>query len=125
MIHLAMANRALLFKHACLPYAPAPAPACNPHCCLACLPALADLHLLDFFVLPLSQLFIFFTIKVFGSLVNTLICTTRKFFNILISVVWNANPLLTGQWVAVFMVFVGLIASSLAKTGHGHKVKKH
>jgi solute carrier family 35 (UDP-galactose transporter), member B1 len=34
-----------------------------------------------------GQLFIFFTIKTFGSLVNTLICTTRKFFNILISVV--------------------------------------
>jgi hypothetical protein len=33
------------------------------------------------------QLFIFFTIKTFGSLANTLICTTRKFFNILISVV--------------------------------------
>jgi UDP-galactose transporter B1 len=34
-----------------------------------------------------GQLFIFFTIKTFGSLINTLICTTRKFFNILGSVV--------------------------------------
>lgn len=37
-----------------------------------------------------GQLFIFATIKQFGSLVNTLICTTRKFFNILISVVSHA-----------------------------------
>mmetsp|Transcript_101 Transcript_101/g.175 ORF Transcript_101/g.175 Transcript_101/m.175 type:complete len:324 (-) Transcript_101:552-1523(-) len=66
-----------------------------------------------------GQLFIFFTIKTFGSLVNTLVCTTRKFFNILISVVWNSNPLLPMQWTAVFMVFTGLIASSLVKT------KKH
>ncbi len=34
----------------------------------------------------LGQLFIFYTIKHFGSLVNTLITTTRKFFNILLSV---------------------------------------
>lgn len=32
-----------------------------------------------------GQLFIFGTIKTFGSLVNTLITTTRKFFNILLS----------------------------------------
>ncbi|KAJ9533546.1 hypothetical protein QJQ45_026605 [Haematococcus lacustris] len=67
-----------------------------------------------------GQLFIFFTIKTFGSLVNTLVCTTRKFFNILISVVVNANPLLPMQWTAVCMVFTGLIASSLLKArGHG------
>jgi solute carrier family 35 (UDP-galactose transporter), member B1 len=34
----------------------------------------------------LGQLFIFFTIKRFGALTNTLITTTRKFFNILLSV---------------------------------------
>lgn len=69
-----------------------------------------------------GQLFIFFTIKTFGSLINTLVCTTRKFFNILISVVVNSNPLLPGQWVAVFMVFTGLISSSLMKGSH-HKKK--
>ncbi len=68
---------------------------------------------------PVTQLFIFFTIKTFGSLTNTLICTTRKFFNILISVIWNANPLLPAQWGAVGMVFAGLIASTLSKK-HKH-----
>lgn len=71
-----------------------------------------------------GQLFIFFTIKVFGSLTNTLICTTRKFFNILISVVWNANPLLPAQWGAVAMVFTGLLASTLLKANrHAHHQK--
>ncbi|KAI8475376.1 MAG: UAA transporter [Monoraphidium minutum] len=68
-----------------------------------------------------GQLFIFFTIKRFGALVNTLICTTRKFFNILASVLLLGNPLLPAQWGAVALVFGGLIASSLAKAGgHGH-----
>lgn len=67
-----------------------------------------------------GQLFIFFTIKQFGSLVNTLICTTRKFFNILGSVVLNANPLLPQQWWAVSLVFTGLLTSSVAKSGKGH-----
>jgi UDP-galactose transporter B1 len=62
-----------------------------------------------------GQLFIFFTIRTFGSLVNTLITTTRKFFNILLSVVWNGNPLLPQQWVAVFLVFAGLLVSSVTK----------
>jgi UDP-galactose transporter B1 len=69
-----------------------------------------------------GQLFIFFTIKHFGSLVNTLICTTRKFFNILGSVLLNGNPLLPAQWWAVGLVFTGLLTSSVtkAKTGGGH-----
>lgn len=69
-----------------------------------------------------GQLFIFFTIKTFGSLVNTLICTTRKFFNILGSVLLNGNPLLPAQWGAVALVFGGLITSTLAKSkrGAGH-----
>jgi UDP-galactose transporter B1 len=51
--------------------------------------------------------------------VNTLVCTTRKFFNILLSVVINANPLMPIQWAAVAMVFTGLLTSSLTKK-HGH-----
>lgn len=68
-----------------------------------------------------GQLFIFFTIKTFGSLVNTLACTTRKFFNILLSVMLTGNQLLPNQWVAVGMVFTGLLASSLAKSKKHHK----
>ncbi|KAK9810512.1 hypothetical protein WJX72_012024 [[Myrmecia] bisecta] len=69
----------------------------------------------------IGQLFIFFTIRKFGSLVNTLITTTRKFFNILLSVVWNGNPLLPQQWVAVGLVFAGLLVSAVTK-GKRHQL---
>ncbi|KAL4457645.1 hypothetical protein ABPG75_012510 [Micractinium tetrahymenae] len=71
-----------------------------------------------------GQLFIFGTIKAFGSLVNTLITTTRKFFNILLSVLWNANPLLPQQWGAVALVFSGLLVSTWTKSrrhGKAHR----
>ena len=70
-----------------------------------------------------GQLFIFGTIRTFGSLVNTLICTTRKFFNILLSVLWNGNPLLPQQWLAVGLVFAGLLTSSIAKSSKRKIVK--
>lgn len=63
----------------------------------------------------IGQVFIFHAIRTFGSLVNTLITTTRKFFNILISVLINGNPLLPQQWAAVAMVFSGLMMHSLLK----------
>ena len=63
----------------------------------------------------IGQLFIFYTIKTFGSLVNTLVTTTRKFFSILTSVVWNGNALASQQWGAVVLVFTGLILSSVTK----------
>lgn len=73
-----------------------------------------------------GQLFIFHTIKTFGSLANTIITTTRKFFNILLSVVWSGNPLLPRQWVAVSLVFIGLAVSSIVKSRrHRHPPLKH
>lgn len=70
-----------------------------------------------------GQLFIFGTIKAFGSLVNTLITTTRKFFNILLSVLWNANPLLPQQWGAVALVFSGLLVSTWTKSRRHGKTR--
>jgi len=72
-----------------------------------------------------GQLFIFYTIARFGSLTNTLITTTRKFFNILLSVLWLGTPLDATQWVAVALVFSGLGASGVAKSrGKGGKKRK-
>lgn len=71
-----------------------------------------------------GQLFIFFTIRTFGSLTNTIVCTTRKFFNILISVLWNGNALSGQQWVGVGLVFAGLLASSISKSLRGGRTKK-
>ena len=73
-----------------------------------------------------GQLFIFYTIARFGSLTNTIITTTRKFFNILLSVLWLGTPLGAVQWAAVALVFSGLGASSVAKAkGKGGKQKRH
>lgn len=72
----------------------------------------------------IGQLFIFETIREFGSLTNTMITTTRKFFNILLSVLWNGNALAPQQWAAVFMVFSGLLTSSYLK-GRRHAAHAH
>jgi UDP-galactose transporter B1 len=55
-----------------------------------------------------GQYFIFLTISRFGALTNTTITTTRKFVSILISSLWNRNPLSFQQWTGVVMVFTGL-----------------
>ncbi|GAB4820773.1 hypothetical protein N2152v2_007819 [Parachlorella kessleri] len=73
----------------------------------------------------LGQLFIFYTIKHFGSLANTLVTTTRKFFNILLSVLWNGNPLLPQQWAAVVLVFSGLLVSSAVKSRRHRHAHTH
>ena len=62
-----------------------------------------------------GQLFIFFLIRRFGSATNTLVTTTRKFFNILLSVAWLGHPLSAGQWGGVASVFGGLLASAALK----------
>mmetsp|Transcript_18848 Transcript_18848/g.60525 ORF Transcript_18848/g.60525 Transcript_18848/m.60525 type:complete len:319 (-) Transcript_18848:873-1829(-) len=69
--------------------------------------AMADIALFCFCG-SVGQLFIFYTIGGYGSLVVVVITTTRKFFNILLSVLWNKNPLTDHQWAAVVVVFLGL-----------------
>lgn len=63
-----------------------------------------------------GQLFIFFSIRRFGTLVTTIVTTTRKFFNILLSVLWLGTPLSGQQWAAVAMVFSGLLCSTIVKS---------
>ncbi len=53
----------------------------------------------------LGQLFIFYTVLNFDSLVLTTVTTTRKFFTILVSVVAHGHALSPVQWAAVTMVF--------------------
>lgn len=60
----------------------------------------------------LGQLAIFYSISQFGSLVTSIVCTTRKFFSILISVVLTGATLTVGQWGAVALVFAGLLYKS-------------
>ena len=62
-----------------------------------------------------GQLFIFLTIVQFGSLTNTIVTTTRKFFSILISAVLSGSPLVPLQWAGVACVFAGLSANIYLK----------
>jgi len=56
----------------------------------------------------LGQNFIFYTIHQFGALTCTTVTTTRKFFTILVSVLWFGHYVSPLQWFAVTLVFVGL-----------------
>lgn len=56
----------------------------------------------------LGQFFIFWTVSDFGPLPCSIVTTTRKFFTVLASVIFFGNPMLTRQWIATFIVFVGL-----------------
>ena len=60
----------------------------------------------------LGQLAIFYSISQFGSLVTSIVCTTRKFFSILYSVIRHGDVLTFGQWAAVALVFAGLLYKS-------------
>ncbi len=61
------------------------------------------------------QNFIFMSLSTFGSVVNITITTTRKFFNVLLSVFYNKSALRPGQWVGVVLVFVGLAEQIVLK----------
>lgn len=71
-----------------------------------------------------GQLFIFYNIARFGSLTNTTITTTRKFFNILLSVAVAGTALSVPQWLAVALVFSGLAVSAGVKAGKKQGVKR-
>lgn len=71
----------------------------------------------------IGQLGIFYTIQEFGSLVATIVTTTRKFFSILLSVVWYGNALITEQWMGVFLVFSGLMGNIWIKQQKRRKQK--
>ena len=55
-----------------------------------------------------GQYCILYTLFKFDSLVLTTITTTRKFFTILISILYYGHSLSLNQWIGVFIVFFGL-----------------
>jgi UDP-galactose transporter B1 len=56
----------------------------------------------------IGQIFIFKTLRRFGSLVLVTITLTRKILTMLLSVVWFGHSLLFAQWVGVGLVFGGI-----------------
>jgi solute carrier family 35 (UDP-galactose transporter), member B1 len=83
-----------------------------------------------------GQNFIFYTISNFNALTLATITTTRKFFTILVSVVWFGHELNVRQWYGVGLVFSGLMIELInkymgkkkpvgaAETTEGQKKKK-
>lgn len=59
-----------------------------------------------------GQIFIFMMISEFGPLPCSIVTTTRKFFTVLISVLFMGNPLSTRQIFATAIVFAALFADA-------------
>ena len=60
-----------------------------------------------------GQIFIFMMISEFGPLPCSIVTTTRKFFTVLISVIFIGNPLTTRQMFATGVVFAALFADAI------------
>jgi solute carrier family 35 (UDP-galactose transporter), member B1 len=70
-----------------------------------------------------GQNFIFYTISNFNALTLATITTTRKFFTILVSVIWFGHELNVRQWYGVGLVFSGLLIELVNKYLGKKKVK--
>ena len=76
----------------------------------------AALYLLAFCLCgAIGQLGIFWTVAACGTLVTSIVCTTRKFFSILLSVILAGATLSGAQSLAVAMVFSGLLYKSVLR----------
>lgn len=62
-----------------------------------------------------GQIFIFLTITWYSSLVCTTITTTRKFFTILLSIMYFGHHFTVLQWIATGLVFTGLYLGIMGK----------
>lgn len=60
----------------------------------------------------MGQMFIFIALRNFGSLHLALITTTRKFFTVLLSILWFRHQLSLSQWIAVAAMFSALLSHS-------------
>lgn len=70
----------------------------------------------------IGQVFIFYTLSKFSSLLLVTITVTRKMLTMLLSVVWFGHRLSLGQWVGVALVFGGVGAEGVI--GRWEKQKK-
>jgi UDP-galactose transporter B1 len=56
----------------------------------------------------IGQVFIFYTLERFGSLILVTVNVTRKMISMLLSVIWFNHVLTLGQWGSVALVFSGI-----------------
>jgi solute carrier family 35 (UDP-galactose transporter), member B1 len=73
-------------------------------------------HVLGFAVCgAVGQVFIFYTLSRFSSLLLVTVTVTRKMLTMLLSVVWFGHSLTQGQWLGVFLVFGGVAAEGIVQ----------
>ena len=63
-----------------------------------------------------GQMFIFHTLENFGSRTLVTVNVTRKMFSILLSVFWFSHGIGLNQWLAVVLVFAGILLESGMKS---------
>ena len=61
----------------------------------------------------LGQLFIFLTVAEYGPLSCSVVTTTRKFFTVLVSIIYFGNPASIRQWAGTILVFMGIALDNL------------
>lgn len=72
----------------------------------------------------IGQVFIFYTITNFSPLILSIVTTTRKFFTVLASIFFYQHPVSNAQWLAISLVFFGVLLEFISeqrKHSHGDK----
>lgn len=73
-------------------------------------------HVLGFAVCgAVGQLFIFYTLSRFSSLLLVTVTVTRKMLTMLLSVFWFGHSLKPGQWLGIVLVFGGIGAEAVVQ----------
>ncbi|SCU83238.1 LAMI_0C02498g1_1 [Lachancea mirantina] len=72
----------------------------------------------------LGQVFIFFTLENYGSLVLVTVTVTRKMFSMILSIVIYRHQVSRLQWVGVATVFGGIVTEAALKRKSAQDVKK-
>lgn len=74
----------------------------------------------------IGQIFIFYTLSTFSSLLLVTITLTRKMLTMILSVIWFGHKLVKAQWIGVCLVFGGIGAETIiARLEKASKAKKH
>lgn len=63
----------------------------------------------------IGQLFIFYTLSRFSSLLLVTVTVTRKMLTMLLSVFWFGHTLSAGQWLGIGLVFGGIGAEAVVQ----------
>lgn len=73
----------------------------------------------------LGQIFVFYTLQHFGSLLLTTLTVTRKLFTIMISLLWFDHNLASIQYLCVLLVFIALVLEAIIGRSSKHKSHGH